>query len=103
MKNKKKKIQPIVYGTTLALALSLMMPSQSFAEESNRVSEDQVSQESKQATEDIPMIKVEVTDIKEKKKPEPVVVKNKEEGEDDYIVTHSSTGSKSNVATKDVL
>jgi iron complex outermembrane receptor protein len=82
---KSKKVNAVIYGIMLALPMSFWAPPMLARAEENA---PQVAPQ-----DDTPVIQVEVKDTKDKKKAE---------GVNNYIITQSSTGSKSDVATKDI-
>ncbi|MCE5286240.1 MAG: TonB-dependent siderophore receptor [Pelosinus sp.] len=98
MKIKKKKIQPLLYGTALAMSLSIWTPNFVQAEEGNTAKTSAVN---KQA--DVPVTEVEVKETKEKKKTSLSIGQQPNaEGVKNYVITKSSTGSKTNEESKDV-
>ena len=101
-----KPKKPLLYGAALAFALAWMAPGAAFAAESatseNAPQEKTEAKESEDAAkEEIPLALIEVKDTKEKE-PTPLRIGQtpQAEGITNYVVTRTSTGSKSDVASK---
>lgn len=101
-----KPKKPLLYGAALAVALAWMAPGAAFAEESaspgDTPQEKTEAKESEDAAkEEIPLALIEVKDTKEKE-PTPLRIGQtpQAEGITNYVVTRTSTGSKSDVASK---
>lgn len=90
----KKKLKPLVFGAALTVLVSLSMPTLINAEETTPGPQD-----TKQS-ENVPLTEIEV---KEKKQPELTIGQAPDaEGVNNYVITHSSTGSKTSAESKDV-
>lgn len=94
MKNKKKKMRPLLYGTAFAVALSMYTPDFVRAAGEDKTVE--------QAAE-IPVTEIEIKETKEKpQEPLRIGQQPNAEGVNNYVITHSSTGSKTDVENKDL-
>ncbi|CQR71754.1 Ferrichrome-iron receptor precursor [Sporomusa ovata DSM 2662] len=117
MKKSNKAMRMQLGGFTLVLALSCWTPGGVLAEENQGAAaaqqeqavDQQQDQQNKptvtvdeQQTTKVPVAEVEVKAEKEKKKKLTIGQQDDAEGVNDYVVTHSSTGSKSDVANKDL-
>ena len=104
MKTKKKKIRPILYSTTLSIALVLGTPEIIYA-----AAATQNNSASDQQSDDVPSTDINVQGTKKVKTDKPskesepsIGQQPNAEGVNNYAVTHSSTGSKTNSESKDV-
>ncbi|WP_094606668.1 Metal-pseudopaline receptor CntO [Sporomusa silvacetica DSM 10669] len=117
MKIKKRK--PLVYGAALAFAFSFSVADIVLAEEVNSTAQTEKAQEANesakenskqqvsatQQSEDIPVAEIEIKAGKaQEQKHEQLAIGQQAdaEGVNNYVVTHTSTGSKTDIATKDL-
>lgn len=107
MKIKKRKMKPMLYGTALAIALSFGSPGLVGAEQAADTARENSDKTAvaDQQSEDVPVAEIEVQEKKEKEKKEEDLSIGQQpnaEGVHNYVVTRSSTGSKTDAESKDV-
>ncbi|WP_094606711.1 Ferrichrome outer membrane transporter/phage receptor [Sporomusa silvacetica DSM 10669] len=105
MKIKKKKMRPLLYSTAFAVALSFYTPTFVGATENQETttneSQEKIEVKTAEQAVEIPVTEIEIKENKEKKQEGLSIGQQPNaEGVNNYVVTHSSTGSKSDIDSK---
>lgn len=99
MELQRKRVKPLLYSTAFTVALAVLTPGAVLAEEITTPAQAEKAASPEQAAE-IPLTEIEVS---EKKRQELTIGQKPDaEGVHNYVVTRSSTGSKTDVESKDV-